>query len=197
MCKEYTAPRNQKDSRPFASIDANQKIDPNLNIGIALVVDVPGMEVQVPSLTDLWRSIWILTCRGKERFVNDIHRHKPGIVNDSSLLRTKEENLENVSFESVKPAPGNRGHGSEDSDTAKSNDIRSNELQKTAISRTFATSSRRCNSVVHAHYTKKKIPRKTEFGIRFLDARSAETIPLKRASPNVSHIWFDTMSTRT
>ena len=42
MCKEYTAPRSQKDSRPFASIDANQKIDPILNIEIALIVDVPG-----------------------------------------------------------------------------------------------------------------------------------------------------------
>ena len=80
------------------------------------------MEVQVPSLSDLWRSIWILTSRGKERFVNEIHRHKPGIVNDTPLLRRKEENLENVSFESVKLALGKRGYGSEDSDTAKSND---------------------------------------------------------------------------
>ena len=64
MCKEYTAPRSQKDSRPFASIDANQKIDPILNIEIALIVDVP--EVQVPSLSDLLRSIWILTSRGKK-----------------------------------------------------------------------------------------------------------------------------------
>ena len=77
--KEYTAPSNQKDSRPFASIDANQKIDPILNIGIALVVDVPDIEVQVPSLSELWRSMWILTSRGEERFVNEIHRHKPGL----------------------------------------------------------------------------------------------------------------------
>ena len=103
MCKEYTAPRNQRDSRPFASIDANQKIDPILNIEIALIVDVPGIEVRVPSLSDLWRSMWILTSRGKERFVNEIHRDKPGIANDTSLLRTKDENLENVSLESVKP----------------------------------------------------------------------------------------------
>ena len=54
---------------------------------------------------------------------------------------------------------GNRGYGSEDSGAAKSNDKPSNELRKTAISTTFATSSRSCNSVVHAHYVKKKIPR--------------------------------------
>ena len=80
-----------------------------MNIGIAWIVDVLGIEVQVPSLSDLWRSIRILTCRGKERFVNEIHRHKPGIVNDTPLLRTKEGNLENVSFEAVKLASGNRG----------------------------------------------------------------------------------------
>ena len=184
MCKEYTAPRSQKDSRPFASTDANQKIDPILNIG------VPGIEVQVPSLSDLCRPIWILTSRGKERFVNEIHSHKLGIVNDSSLLRLKEENLENVSFESVKLDSGNRGYGSEDSGAAKSNDKPSNELRKTAISTTFATSSRSCNSIVQ----RQRSQGKTEFGKRFLDARSAETIPVKLASPNVSRIWFDTMT---
>ena len=44
------------------------------------------------------------------------------------------------------------------------------------------------------HITQRKRSQgKTEFGIRFLDARSAETIPLKLASPNMSQIWFDTM----
>ena len=43
------------------------------------------------------------------------------------------------------------------------------------------------------HITQRKRSQgKTEFGIRFLDARSAETIPLKLASPNVSK-WFDTI----
>ena len=71
--------------------------------------------------------------RGKERFVNEIHRHNPEIVNDRSLLRTKEENFDNVSFESVKPASGNRGYGSEDSDTAKWN------------GQTFNWASKNCN----------------------------------------------------
>ena len=73
--------------------------------------------------------MWMLASRGKEKFVNEIHRHKAGIVNDSSLLRTKEENIENVSFESVKLASGNRNYGSEDWDTAKSNDKPSSELR--------------------------------------------------------------------
>ena len=156
MCKEYTAPRNQKESRPFASIDANQKIDPILNIEIALIVDVPGIEVQVPSLSDLWRSMWILTSRGKETFVNEIPRHKPGIVNDSSLLRTKDENLENVSFESVKLASGNRGYGSDDSDTAKSNDKPSNELRKTAIYPRHLRHPREAAILLCMHITQRK-----------------------------------------
>ena len=51
MCKEYTAPRNREDSKPHASINADQDIGPVLNIGIATVIDVPGIEVQVPSLS--------------------------------------------------------------------------------------------------------------------------------------------------
>ena len=51
MCKEHAALRNREDSRPYASIDAEQEIGPVLNIGIATVFDVPGIEVQVPSLS--------------------------------------------------------------------------------------------------------------------------------------------------
>ena len=51
MCKENTAPRNREDSRPYASIDAEQEVGPVLNLGIATVIDVLGIEVQVPSLS--------------------------------------------------------------------------------------------------------------------------------------------------
>ena len=183
MCREYTAPRNQKDSRQFESTDANQEIGPVLNIGIATVVDVHGIEVQVPSLGTPERSIWILMSRGREKIVNEIHRHNPEIVNDRSLLRTKEENFDNVSFECVKLASGNRGYGSQDSDTAKSNDKPSSSgLRKTAISTTLAASSRSCSSIVHSHYTKKEISREDRIWETILDARNAETIPSRLAT---------------
>ena len=51
ICTEYTAPRNREDSRPYALIDANQEIGPVLNIGIATVMDVLSIEVQVSSLS--------------------------------------------------------------------------------------------------------------------------------------------------
>ena len=47
MCKEKTAPRNEEDSKPHAAIDAGQEICPVLNFGIATVVDVLGIEVQM------------------------------------------------------------------------------------------------------------------------------------------------------
>ena len=36
MCEEYTGPRKQEGSRPYASIDANQEIGPVLNVGLLL-----------------------------------------------------------------------------------------------------------------------------------------------------------------
>ena len=51
MCKKFSAPRNQEDSKPYASFDANKQIDPVLNVEIASIIDVPNIEVQVPSLS--------------------------------------------------------------------------------------------------------------------------------------------------
>ena len=48
MCKDFTAPRNRKDSKPYASIDAEKEIGPVSNIEIATIIHVPGIEVQVP-----------------------------------------------------------------------------------------------------------------------------------------------------
>ena len=81
MCREYTAARSQRDSRQCASVDADQERGTFLNIGIATIVDVPGNEVQVPSLSDPWRSIWMLISRGEEKFVNEIRGHNSGLEN--------------------------------------------------------------------------------------------------------------------
>ena len=107
------APRNREDSKTYASIDADQEIGSVLNIGFATVIDVPGIEVQVPSLSSPGYSVWILIS-GHERFVNEIHRHNSDIVNCSSSLRAKEDNLE-----SSKPAVVNHGQGSQDSNNVK------------------------------------------------------------------------------
>ena len=119
MCKEYIAPRNREDSKPYASIDAEKEIGPVLTIEIATIIDVPGIEVQVPSLSPPGYFVWISISRGHERFVNEIHRHNSDIVNCSSSLRTKEENLNNVCSEFSKPAVLNHEQGSQDSNNVK------------------------------------------------------------------------------
>ena len=51
--------------------------------------------------------------------MNEIHRHNSDIVNYSSSLRAKEDNLNDVCFESSKPAVVNHGQGSQDSNIVK------------------------------------------------------------------------------
>ena len=79
MCEEFSASRNREDSKPYASTDAEKEQCPVRNIEIATIVDVPGIEVQVPSL--------VLKSRGHERYVHEIHRYNSDIVNYSSSLR--------------------------------------------------------------------------------------------------------------
>ena len=57
-----------------------------LNVEIATIIDVLGIEVQVPSPSSPGYSVWILISRGHERFVNEIHRHNSDIVNYSFSL---------------------------------------------------------------------------------------------------------------
>ena len=97
-------PENREGSRPDAPVDAEKEIGPVLYIEIATIIDFVGIEVLVPSLSSPGYSVWILICRGHERFVNEIHRHNSDIMNYSSSLREKEDNLNDVCFESSKPA---------------------------------------------------------------------------------------------
>ena len=73
--------RPEQESTQYAPIDAETEIGRVLNIEIATIIDVPGIEVQVPSLSSPGYSAWILISRGHERFVNEIHRHNSDIVN--------------------------------------------------------------------------------------------------------------------
>ena len=105
------------DSRPYASIDAYQQIGPVLNIGIARILDVYGIEVQIQSLSDPRFSTWILISRGHERFVNFLHLHNNTIVNQSFSLQGREKNSDGLNQDSNKPASGNPMQGLKGSDT--------------------------------------------------------------------------------
>ncbi len=57
------------------------------------------------SLSSPGHSVWISISRGLEGFVNEIHRHKSDVVNYSSSLRAREENLNDVCFENLPNLP--------------------------------------------------------------------------------------------
>ena len=101
-----------------------------------VIEDVLGIEVQLPSLSTPGCSVWILISGVHERFVNEIHRHNSDIVNYSSLLRTMEENLNNVCFESSKLAMVNHGQGSQDSSNVKTK-VESSSVHRETVASTI------------------------------------------------------------
>ena len=117
--KNMQRPDTERIQKPYASIDAEKEMGPVLNIEITTIIDVLGIVVQVSSLSSPGYSVWILISRCHERFVNEIHRHNSDIVNCSSSLRAKEDNLNDVCLESSKPAVVNHGQGSQDSNNVK------------------------------------------------------------------------------
>ena len=212
MCKEYTAPRNWENSRPHASINADKEIGPYLNIEIATVIDVLGIEIQVPSLSSPGYSVWILISRGHERFVNEIHRHNSDIVNCSSL-RAKEENLHAVCSESSKPAVVNHEQSSPDSNNLETK-VEPSSVHRETVASTIQVAPTSLKSSSGGNggsggssnptstqpksmsiYTKKEIPNEdriwtTIHGYQKCKSDSFET----PAFPSVSRIWFDTMT---
>ena len=103
--------------------------------------------------------------------MNEIHGLNSAIVHYGSSLHKREENFDNVSFESSTPTVVHHWQGSQDSNNVETKDKPSNVLRDT-----------------DAHTRER-----TEFGLQFLDARRAENITSKHSSPSVSQIWFDTV----
>ena len=190
--------------KPYASIDADKEIGPVLNIEIASII-VPGTAVQVPSLSSPGYYVCILISRGHERFVNEIHSYNNDIVNCSSSLRGKEDNLDDVCFESSKPAAVNHGQGSQDSNNVKTK-VEPTNMHRETVASTIRVKpgllkkrQRRGAAILRQYIWKqspltwiKRSPRRTELGLQFLDARNARGIQLRLASQSVSQIWSDT-----
>ena len=59
ICREYTHPREHLDSRCFATIFANTRIGPILNLRTSKVFGIHGIEVQIPSLNRPKYSSWL------------------------------------------------------------------------------------------------------------------------------------------
>ena len=89
-------------------------------LGLLKLLMFLDWSIHVPSLSSPGYSVCILIRRGRERFVNEIHRNNSDIVNCSSSLRAKEENLNNMCSESSKLAMINHEQGSKASNNVKS-----------------------------------------------------------------------------
>ena len=106
MCREYTNPHEDSDSRCFATIHANTKIGPILNIRTSQVFGMYGIEVQIPSLNRRNYSSWILICSGLERFVDELHLHDRKIYTPDSSLLKQGNDPEHVVMASELPSSG-------------------------------------------------------------------------------------------
>ena len=113
---------------------------------------------------------------GHERFVDGIHRHNSDIMNYSSSSRMKEDNLNNVCFESSKPVVVNHGQGSQDPNNDKTKVEPSSMHRKTVASTIrVAPASSKSSSGGSSNPT----PKHPE----------AKSINMKKEIPTENRIW--------
>ena len=77
-CQEKTHPRGDKDSRAYAAIPGRTKIGPVIQVYIVQFLGNYGLEIQIPSPTNPERKSWVVMCRGRNRFVDELHHRNPG-----------------------------------------------------------------------------------------------------------------------
>ena len=85
-CAKNLQRQRTESSKSYTLIDVEKEYGPVVNVDTATILDVPGIELQVPLLSSPVYSVWILMSRDHERFVNEIHRHNTDIVNYGSSL---------------------------------------------------------------------------------------------------------------
>ena len=64
-CREYTLPREDQNSRIYATIPGQTMIGPVLQAHILRHLGISGLEIQIPSTTTKNRTYWLVICRGK------------------------------------------------------------------------------------------------------------------------------------
>ena len=73
-CREYTHPHDESDSRIYAAIPRRTLIGPVLQVHI---IQFLGTR-QIPFTTTPDRNSWVVICRRKNRFVDELHLRDPG-----------------------------------------------------------------------------------------------------------------------
>ena len=78
VCREYAHPRTDPQSRAYAAIPGRTLIEPVIEVHVVQLLGNHGREVKIQSPNIPDRLSWVLTCRGKNRFVNGLHVTDPG-----------------------------------------------------------------------------------------------------------------------
>ena len=72
-CREYTLPRANPQSGAYAAILGETIIGPVIEVHVVPVFGTHGLEIEIPSPNNPKRTSWVLICRGKSRFVDELH----------------------------------------------------------------------------------------------------------------------------
>ena len=98
-CREYTPPRENSDSRIYATIPGQTIIGPVLQVHSIQYIGINGIDIQIPSTTTKERNSWVVICRGTNRYEDEWHLNDPDHSPTSSelllesLLRKKENQV--------------------------------------------------------------------------------------------------------
>ena len=91
-CREYILLLLDMNSRVFAAIPGGTVIGPVLEVHIVLLRGKHGLEIKNPSANDPNRTSWVVICRGKNLFVNELHIPNPEHnLASSELLEERQE----------------------------------------------------------------------------------------------------------
>ena len=86
-CSEYTHPREHTNSIIYSAIPGNTTIGPVLQVHMVNFLDNYGIEIEILSTATPDRIPWVIICRGKNRYVENVSLQDPWrILTSSDLL---------------------------------------------------------------------------------------------------------------
>ena len=78
VCREYALLRADPQSRVFAAISGRTLSGPVIEVHVAQLLGNHGFEIKIQSPNDPDRTSWVLICRGKNRYVDELHTPDSG-----------------------------------------------------------------------------------------------------------------------
>ena len=90
-CREYIHPRNDPRSKVFTAILGGTNIGPVVQVRVAFLLNNQGIEMEIPAPRRPKMKSWVVICRGRNRFVNELHVHETVCHNTRSELLGEED----------------------------------------------------------------------------------------------------------